>query len=126
MASSTLTGGTTLTIGIRPPHGLFEGGASSLRAGIAGIEASGIDRVCVGDHVSFHGGRGFDGLVQATALAALSDLEVQTAVYLLPLRHPGTPSSTVAVHNTFVSPKLIRHEPSAYGVTPRSMVTGRI
>jgi alkanesulfonate monooxygenase SsuD/methylene tetrahydromethanopterin reductase-like flavin-dependent oxidoreductase (luciferase family) len=77
-----------LTIGIRPPHGLFEGGAASLRSGIAAIESSGIDRVCVGDHVSFHGGRGFDGLVQATALAALSDLEVQTAVYLLPLRHP--------------------------------------
>ncbi|MCU1388613.1 MAG: hypothetical protein JWL72_1951 [Ilumatobacteraceae bacterium] len=77
-----------LTVGIRPPHGLFEGGAASLRAGIAEIEASGIDRVCVGDHVSFHGGRGFDGLVQSTALAALSDLEVQTAVYLLPLRHP--------------------------------------
>ena len=77
-----------LTVGIRPPHGLFEGGAASLRAGIAEIEASGIDRVCVGDHVSFHGGRGFDGLVQATALASLSDLEVQTAVYLLPLRHP--------------------------------------
>jgi alkanesulfonate monooxygenase SsuD/methylene tetrahydromethanopterin reductase-like flavin-dependent oxidoreductase (luciferase family) len=77
-----------LTIGIRPPHGLFEGGAASLRAGVAEIEASGIDRVCVGDHVSFQGGRGFDGLVQATSLAALSDLEVQTAVYLLPLRHP--------------------------------------
>lgn len=60
----------------------------ALRSGIAAIEASGIDRVCVGDHVSFHGGRGFDGLVQSTALAALSDLEVQTAVYLLPLRHP--------------------------------------
>jgi alkanesulfonate monooxygenase SsuD/methylene tetrahydromethanopterin reductase-like flavin-dependent oxidoreductase (luciferase family) len=80
----------SLTIGLRPPHGLFEGGASSLRTGLAGIETSGIDRVCVGDHVSFHGGRGFDGLVQATALAALTDLEVQTAVYLLPLRHPVT------------------------------------
>ncbi len=77
-----------LTVGIRPPHGLFEGGAATLRAGVRAIEASGIDRVCVGDHVSFHGGRGFDGLVQATALAALSELEVQTAVYLLPLRHP--------------------------------------
>lgn len=79
---------TTLTVGLRPPHGLFEGGAASLRAGVSEIEASGIDRVCVGDHVSFHGGRGFDGLVQAATLAALSDLEVQTAVYLLPLRHP--------------------------------------
>jgi len=76
------------TIGIRVPHELFEGGARRLRDGVAAIAAAGIDRVCVGDHVSFHGGRGFDGLVQATALAALCDLEVQTAVYLLPLRHP--------------------------------------
>src|SRR6266508_7037222 len=77
-----------LTIGIRPPHDLFDRGAAALREGISRIEAAGIDRVCVGDHVSFHGGRGFDGLVQATALGAISDLEVQTAVYLLPLRHP--------------------------------------
>ena len=76
------------TVGIRVPHELFEGGARRLRDGVAAIAAAGIDRVCVGDHVSFHGGRGFDGLVQATALAALCDLEVQTAVYLLPLRHP--------------------------------------
>jgi len=77
-----------ITVGIRPPHGLFETGPGALRAGIQAIDASGLDRVCVGDHVSFHGGRGFDGLIQATALASLSDLEVQTAVYLLPLRHP--------------------------------------
>lgn len=55
---------------------------------MAEIEAAGVDRLCVGDHIAFHGGRGFDGLVQATALATLSELEVQSAVYLLPLRHP--------------------------------------
>jgi alkanesulfonate monooxygenase SsuD/methylene tetrahydromethanopterin reductase-like flavin-dependent oxidoreductase (luciferase family) len=44
--------------------------------------------LCMGDHVSFHGGRGFDGLVHAAALAALCDLEIQTSIYLLPLRHP--------------------------------------
>ncbi len=76
------------TIGIRIPHEQFGAGAGSLRAAIAAVEASGIDRVCVGDHVTFHGGTGFDGLVQAAALAALCDLDVQTAVYLLPLRHP--------------------------------------
>ncbi|RAV01814.1 LLM class flavin-dependent oxidoreductase [Mycolicibacter senuensis] len=77
-----------VTVGIRVPHELFVGGATALRRSVADVEAAGIDRVCVGDHIAFHGGRGFDGLVQATALAALCDLEVQTAVYLLPLRHP--------------------------------------
>jgi alkanesulfonate monooxygenase SsuD/methylene tetrahydromethanopterin reductase-like flavin-dependent oxidoreductase (luciferase family) len=78
----------TPTVGVRVPHELFESERSALRRCVARIEAGRIDRVCVGDHISFHGGRGFDGLVQATALAVLSDLEVQTAVYLLPLRHP--------------------------------------
>ncbi len=77
-----------VTVGIRVPHEQLSGGAHSLRAAIDQVVGEEIDRVCVGDHVTFHGGAGFDGLVQAAALAALCDLEVQTAVYLLPLRHP--------------------------------------
>lgn len=62
-------------------------------AGLAGmlhrIEAAGLDHVGVGDHVSFHVGFGFDGLVNATALCVLHPtLPVHTAVYLLALRHP--------------------------------------
>ncbi|MDO8362171.1 MAG: LLM class flavin-dependent oxidoreductase [Actinomycetota bacterium] len=78
-----------MTLGLRISHQLFESGdARALREYLGVVAGSGVDRVCVGDHVSFHGGRGFDGLVQATAVAALCDVEVQTAVYLLPLRHP--------------------------------------
>jgi alkanesulfonate monooxygenase SsuD/methylene tetrahydromethanopterin reductase-like flavin-dependent oxidoreductase (luciferase family) len=77
-----------ITIGIRVPHALFEAGSAALRAGVDAIVGSGIERLCMGDHVSFHGGRGFDGLVHATALAALCDLEIETSIYLLPLRHP--------------------------------------
>ena len=84
----TSTSRPPITVGIRVPHEQMEGGAAGLRTAVAQIAESGIDRVCVGDHVTFHGGTGFDGLVQAAALAALCDLEVQTAVYLLPLRHP--------------------------------------
>ncbi len=85
------------TIGLRIPHEVFESGdAGRLRRLVADVADSGIDRLCVGDHVSFHGGRGFDGLLQATALAALCDLEIQTAVYLLPLRHPVPVARQVA------------------------------
>src|SRR4051812_29404058 len=42
-----------------------------------------------------------------------------------PRRHPGTPSSTDAVHSTRVLPNETRQDPSAYGATPRSNVTGR-
>ena len=41
-------------------------------------------------------------------------------------RHAGTPSSTVAVHRTRVSPNVTRHDPSAFFITLRSRVTGRI
>ncbi|OBK63099.1 hypothetical protein A5653_25855 [Mycobacterium colombiense] len=42
-----------------------------------------------GDHVSFHDGKGYDGLIEATSLVAASRrLTVWTAVYLLALRHP--------------------------------------
>ncbi len=43
----------------------------------------------VGDHVSFRGGNGRDGLLTSMALAAVTRrITIQTAVYLLPLRHP--------------------------------------
>ena len=60
-----------------------------LREVLDAIEAAGLDAVGVGDHVSFLGGKGTDGLVSAAAVLAASErLTVRTAVYLLPLRHP--------------------------------------
>ena len=50
---------------------------------------SGLDFLVVGDHLSFHGGQGFDGIVSATlALAAHPTLPVLISVYQLALRHP--------------------------------------
>ena len=43
-----------------------------------------------------------------------------------PFIHGGTLSSTVAVHSTWVSPNLTRHDPSAWRDMPRSSVTARI
>jgi len=79
---------TDVRVGIRPPHARFEGDPAHLRAFVAAAEAVALDHLCVGDHVSFRGGRGYDGLLHATALAMLSRLPVHTSVYLLPLRHP--------------------------------------
>jgi alkanesulfonate monooxygenase SsuD/methylene tetrahydromethanopterin reductase-like flavin-dependent oxidoreductase (luciferase family) len=85
-----------ITVGLRAPYDTAEG-AAGLKRFVASVEATSIDRVCVGDHVAFKGGRGFDGLVNATALAALSQrITVQTAVYLLPLRHPVPVARQVA------------------------------
>jgi alkanesulfonate monooxygenase SsuD/methylene tetrahydromethanopterin reductase-like flavin-dependent oxidoreductase (luciferase family) len=84
-----------ITVGLRAPYDAPGGGALARFA--ARAEAAGLDRLCVGDHVTFKGGRGFDGLVNATALAmATHRIVVQTAVYLLPLRHPVTVARQVS------------------------------
>jgi len=51
-------------------------------------EALGLDGVLAGDHVTFYG-FGHDGLQTLTAIAGVtSRIQLKTAVYLLPLRHP--------------------------------------
>ena len=83
-------------MGVRVPHEL-PGGAAGLREFAARVEATGIDRAFTGDHVMFKGSHGFDGLVNAAAVAAASRrLVVQTAVYLLGLRHPVPVARQVA------------------------------
>ena len=85
-----------ITVGLRAPHELT-GDAAELRDYAARAEAAGIDRLFTGDHVTFRGGHGFDGLLTATALAVTAPrLTVQTAVYLLPLRHPVPVARQVA------------------------------
>jgi alkanesulfonate monooxygenase SsuD/methylene tetrahydromethanopterin reductase-like flavin-dependent oxidoreductase (luciferase family) len=76
-------------VGIRAPHGLFASGPDSIAEFTAKVERAGLDRIWVGDHVSFRGGQGYDGLLQAAVLAALTrTVAIQTAIYLLALRHP--------------------------------------
>ena len=118
----------TIRIGLRPPRQLFDGGARDLRAVVERAEGAGIDQLCVGDHVTFQGGQGFDGLVQATALAALSrTIGVCTTVYLLPLRHPVPVARQVASLAQLAPGRFTfgvgvggedRHEVEACGVDP--------
>ena len=50
---------------------------------------AGLDHLGFGDHVSFYTGAGLDGLLAAAGALAVTDrLSTNTAVYLLPLRHP--------------------------------------
>jgi alkanesulfonate monooxygenase SsuD/methylene tetrahydromethanopterin reductase-like flavin-dependent oxidoreductase (luciferase family) len=96
-----------ITVGLRVPHEL-PGGAGGLRDFVARVEATGIDRLCVGDHVTFKGGHGFDGLLTATALAVASRrLVVQTAVYLLALRHPVPVARQIATLAELASGRLV-------------------
>jgi len=63
--------------------------AAEWRRLIARAEAAGLDHIAVGDHISFRAGAGADGLLAASTVLGVSDrLSANTAVYLLPLRHP--------------------------------------
>ena len=95
-----------ITVGLRLPHEL-PGGAAGLRDFVARVEATGIDRLFTGDHVVFKGGYGFDGLLNATAAVVTSRLVVQTAVYLLPLRHPVPVARQVATLAALAPGRLV-------------------
>jgi alkanesulfonate monooxygenase SsuD/methylene tetrahydromethanopterin reductase-like flavin-dependent oxidoreductase (luciferase family) len=114
-------------VGAFPPFDLLERGAAAAAEFLAQAGDAGFDHVCCGDHVSF-AGTGFDGLVQATALAALHPtLPVHTGVYLLPLRHPVPVARQLADVDRIAPGRLVfgvgiggedRHEVSICGVDP--------
>lgn len=63
--------------------------ADELHALMQSLIDAGVDHVVLGDHISFHGGQGSDGLIEAALLlGAHPGVRVHLAVYLLPLRHP--------------------------------------
>jgi alkanesulfonate monooxygenase SsuD/methylene tetrahydromethanopterin reductase-like flavin-dependent oxidoreductase (luciferase family) len=82
----------------------------------------------VGDHVSFFGGFGVDGLVHATALSMLApSLAVHTSVYLLVLRHPVVVARQLSTLASLAPGRLVfgvgiggedRNEVAACGVDP--------
>jgi alkanesulfonate monooxygenase SsuD/methylene tetrahydromethanopterin reductase-like flavin-dependent oxidoreductase (luciferase family) len=111
-----------------PPADLLDRGPDAARALLAEIDKAGIHHVCCGDHVSFAIGYGFDGLVQATALAMLHPtLPVHTGVYLLPLRNPVLVARQLADLDRIAPGRLVfgvgvggedRHEVAICGVDP--------
>ena len=95
---------------------------------LARAAEGGLDHVFIADHVSFHDGRGMDGLINAaTLLAAQADLAVCVGVYLLALRHPVTVARQIASLAHSAPGRLIfgvgvggedRHEIEVCGVDP--------
>jgi alkanesulfonate monooxygenase SsuD/methylene tetrahydromethanopterin reductase-like flavin-dependent oxidoreductase (luciferase family) len=115
-------------VGMFPPADLLGRGPRAASEYLAKIGDAGIDHVCCGDHVSFFGGFGFDGLTQATALAMLHPaLPVHVGVYLLPLRHPVLVARQLADFAAIAPGRLVlgvglggedRHEVLVCGVDP--------
>jgi alkanesulfonate monooxygenase SsuD/methylene tetrahydromethanopterin reductase-like flavin-dependent oxidoreductase (luciferase family) len=122
--------GAPVRVGMFPPLALLEQDREAARAFLRQVAAAGIDHICCGDHVSFFAGMGFDGLMQAAALAMLHPvLPVYTGVYLLPLRHPVLVARQLADIARIAPGRLVfgtgiggedRREVAACGVDPGS------
>ncbi|MFI5506713.1 LLM class flavin-dependent oxidoreductase [Mycobacterium sp. NPDC051804] len=78
-----------IRVGMFAPIGQFATPTDQRDVKLARIAESGVDHVCVNDHVSFFVGAGADGLIDAASLLThYPDLPCYLALYLLPLRHP--------------------------------------
>ena len=86
MASPVMA--STVQVGISVDDSLMVADPVRRRSLLSRIEQAGLAYVCVGNHVSFHDGTGFDGLTAATAALCEGRLPVLFGVYLLALRHP--------------------------------------
>lgn len=95
---------------------------------LARTAQSGLDHLCVADHVSFHDGTGFDGLTAAGAVLCGQDqLPVLVGIYLLGLRHPMLAARQLASLSQLAPGRLVlgvgvggedRREISNSGVDP--------
>jgi alkanesulfonate monooxygenase SsuD/methylene tetrahydromethanopterin reductase-like flavin-dependent oxidoreductase (luciferase family) len=86
-----------LTLGIAINDELLVSDPTARRAILDHMSGAGLDHLTVGDHISFHGGTGFDGFVAAsTALASNDTLDVMIGVYLAGLRHPMATARSLA------------------------------
>ena len=92
-------------------------------------EQIGLDGLIAGDHVTFYG-FGYDGLMTLTAVAAVTErIQLKTAVYLLPLRHPVPVALQVAQLSQLSQGRFVfgigvggedPHEFTSSGVDPRT------
>lgn len=123
---------------MQPPHVSVMLRSWDIRTGVTAdmvleaarrAEALGLDGILAGDHVTFHG-YGNDGLATLTAIAAVTGrIQLKTAVYLLPLRHPVPVALHVAQLDQLSMGRFILgvgiggedpHEFESCGVDPRT------
>lgn len=114
-------------MGTIPPVS-FGGDPDVARAELVELRDVGVDHLVVGDHVSFFGGFGADGLVHATALSMLVPvLPIHTSVYLLVLRHPVVVARQLSTLASLAPGRLVfgvgiggedRNEVACCGVDP--------
>ena len=89
---------------VAPGHDGAQVGRESVLRQLGG---TGLDHVAIGDHISFRGGFGADGLIEASLLlGAFPSLRVHLGVYLLPLRNPVLVARQLATIADFAPGRL--------------------
>lgn len=121
-----MTTAPVVSVGLmRQPGDPAEGRAGDLAA----QAAAGLDHVVTADHVSFRGGAGRDGLIDAAGLLATGELPVYVGLYLLALRHPVLVARQLSTLAESAPGRLVlgvgvggedRHEVEVCGVDPRT------
>lgn len=121
---------TRLRVGTLAGADMLTGPLERRRALLTRARAAGLDHVFVADHVSFFGGFGMDGLIQAATVAALEpELAIHVGVYLLALRHPVPVARQIATLCESAPGRLVlgvgvggedRHEIEICGVDPKT------
>ncbi len=95
-------------VGISVHDSAVAGGPARRRAILNRIRDAGLDYFGLGDHVSFHDGTGFDGLISAASvLSSVDDLPVVVGIYLLGLRHPLLAARQLASISQFAPGRLV-------------------
>lgn len=120
----------SVRVGAFPLAGITPALAADRRRFAQVARETGVDHLCVGDHVSFFVGVGHDGLVDAASLLTAQDeLPLYVAAYLLPLRHPVIVARQLATIAALAPGRLRfgvgiggedRHEVEICGVDPRT------
>jgi alkanesulfonate monooxygenase SsuD/methylene tetrahydromethanopterin reductase-like flavin-dependent oxidoreductase (luciferase family) len=99
---------SAITLGIAVNDELLTADPAARRALLDHVAKAGLDHLTVGDHISFHGGVGFDGFVAATAALATHDtLKVLVGVYLAGLRHPMATARSLATLTQIAPGRLV-------------------
>lgn len=120
--------GIVIKVGISVHSSLLVPDALARRRVLNRAADAGLDHVTVGDHISFHGGTGFDGLISAASVLSTHDeLRVIVGVYQAALRHPMITARQLATISEIAPGRLIfgagvagedRSEISNAGVDP--------
>ena len=126
--TATETPPATPKLGVAVNEALLIPDPAARRRILDHIAVAGLDHVTTGDHISFQGGTGFDGLASATSILAAHDtLAVLVGVYLAGLRHPMMTARQLATISQIAPARLIlgvgvggedRSEISNAGVDP--------